>query len=297
MRGVADFLRPDVLAAVAGLDLRARFLAEGFLAGRHRSLVRGFSAEFDGHRRYTGSEPARAIAWTVWARTNRLYVREYRADTSLAGTLVVDASASMGYGPGPGTKLGYAVELAGALAYIMARQGDPVGLIVLGRERIEGLKPSARPGQLARLLRMLAGLRAEGAGSFADGVASSLPYVRRRGIVVLVSDLYPAGETSRYANIFSQLRSRGHDTIVFHVLDPDEVDLPFREETELVDAETGRTVAADPGSREAYRLRVESWRNDLARAAAERGVDYVPLRTDEPFTRALGSYLARRRGH
>jgi uncharacterized protein (DUF58 family) len=297
VRGVADYLRPEVLEAVGGLDLRAKFLAEGYLAGRHRSLARGFSAEFAGHGRYAGKEPARAIDWTVWARTGRLYVREYRADTSLAGTLVVDASASMGYGPGPVTKLRYAVELAGALGYIMARQGDPVGLLVVGRERVEGMKPSARPGQLARLLRALDGLRAEGRRSFVEAVESALPYLRRRGIVVLVSDLYPAGEAGRYARLFSQLRSRGHDTIVFHVLDPDEIRLPFREEIELVDSESGRTAVVDPEEIDAYRARVESWRAELGCEAAGRGVDYVPLDTGEPFGRALGSYLARRSGH
>ena len=104
LRNLGDHLRPETVEAVGSLDLRAKFLAEGFLAGTHRSLARGFSAEFAGHRRYAGREPARAVDWTVWARTNRLYVREFSADTSLNGTLIVDASASMGYGPGPVTK-------------------------------------------------------------------------------------------------------------------------------------------------------------------------------------------------
>ncbi len=293
----AGYLKPEALEAVGGLDLRARFLAEGYLAGRHRSISRGFSAEFAGHRRYAGREPARAIDWTVWARTNRLYVREFRADTSLNGMLVIDASASMGYGPGPVTKLSYATDLAGALAYIMARQGDPVGLLVLGRERIEGMKPSARPGGLVRVLRALAGLRAGGNLSFADGIEGALPYLRRRGIVVLASDFYPAAECGRYARIFSELRSRGHDVIVFHVLDVDEVRPPFPEEIDLVDSESGGTARLTHRAAGAYRARVEAWRAEMARAAAERGVDYVPLDTDLPFGPALASYLARRSGH
>ncbi|MHC5053734.1 MAG: DUF58 domain-containing protein [Planctomycetota bacterium] len=297
LRGVSDHLKPEAVEAVGGLDLRARFVAEGFLAGAHRSLSRGFSAEFAGHRRYAGREPARAVDWTVWARTNRLYVREFSADTSLTGTLVVDASASMGYGPGPVTKLRYAVDLVGALAYIMARQGDPVGLIALGRGGLDGVRPSARPGQLVRVLRALDGLHAEGSGSFADGLEAAFPYIRRRGIVVLASDLHPASDSGRWARLFAQLRSRGHDTIVFHVLDADEVRPPFGEPVELEDMETGRTAGLDPEGVEAYVRKVEEWRGGLARAAAARGVDYVPLDTGMPFGAALASYLARRAGH
>lgn len=297
LRGVSDHLKPEAVEAIGSLDLKAKFVAEGFLAGRHRSLARGFSAEFAGHRRYAGREPARAVDWTVWARTNRLFVREFSADTSLDGTLIVDASASMGYGPGPVTKLRYAIDLLGALAYIMARQGDPVGLLVLGRERLEGVHPSARPGQLVRVLRALDGLHAEGSGSFADGLSSAFTYIRRRGIVVLASDLHPASDIDRWARLFSQLRSRGHDTIVFHVLDADEVRPPFGEPVELEDMETGRTAGLDPEGVEAYVLKVQEWRGALARAAASRGVDYVPVDTSTPFGIALASYLTRRAGH
>lgn len=296
-RGVGGYLRPEAVEAVRGLDLKAKFVAEGYLAGRHRSLSRGFSAEFAGHRRYAGREPARLVDWTVWARTNRLYVREFSADTSLAATLVIDASSSMGYGPGPVTKLRYAVDLLGALAYIMARQGDPVGLLVLGRGRVDGVRPSARPGQLVRVLRALDGLHAEGGATFAEGFEASLPYIRRRGIVCLASDLHPASDAARWAGLFAQLRSRRHDAIVLHVLDADEVRPPFREPVELEDMETGRAAGFEPEAAEAYRGRVEAWRRALARAAAERGVDYVPLDTGTPFTRALASYLARRAGH
>jgi uncharacterized protein (DUF58 family) len=297
LRGVGDHLKPEAVEAIGALDLRAKFVAEGFLAGTHRSLARGFSAEFAGHRRYAGREPARAVDWTVWARTNRLFVREFSADTSLNGTLIVDASTSMGYGPGPVTKLRYAIDLVGALAYIMARQGDPVGLIVLGRGRVEGIRPSARPGQLVRVLRALDGLHAEGTGSFADGLTGAFPYIRRRGIVVLASDLHPASDTQRWARLFTQLRSRGHDTIVFHVLDADEVRPPFAERVELEDMETGRTAGLDPEGVEAYARKVEEWRGDLARAAAACGVDYVPIDTSTSFGIALASYLARRAGH
>lgn len=297
IRGARDHLKPEAVEAVGGLDLRAKFVAEGFLAGRHRSLSRGFSAEFAGHRRYAGREPARAVDWTVWARTNRLYVREFSADTSLTGTLIVDASASMGYGPGPVTKLRYAIDLVGALAYIMARQGDPVGLIVLGRGGLEGVRPSARPGQLVRVLRALDDLHAEGSDPFADGLEAAFPYIRRRGIVVLASDLHPASDADRWARLFSQLRSRGHDTIVFHVLDADEIRPPFGEPVELEDMETGRTVGFDPEGAEAYTRKLDEWRAGLARAASARGVDYVPLDTGTPFGVALASYLARRAGH
>jgi len=292
------YLRPEVLEAIGRLDLRAKTLAEGFLAGAHRSLHHGFSAEFAGHRRYAPGEPERAVDWTVWARTNRLYVRDYRADTSLAGTLIVDASASMGYGPGPVAKLRYVASLAGALAYLMSRQGDPVGLLVLGRRRVEGMKPSARPGQLVRVLRALDGLHASGDVPFAEGLERAFPYLRRRGVVVLAGDLHPASDVPRLSRAFAQLRSRGHDVIVFHVLDVDEVHLPFGAPVELEDMESGRRLSFDPGTAGlAHGERVRVWRDELARAAAARGVDYVPLDTGRPLGPALASYLARRSGH
>ncbi|MHC4252727.1 MAG: DUF58 domain-containing protein [Planctomycetota bacterium] len=297
VRGASDFLRPEILEAVKGLDLRARFAAEGFLSGRHRALTRGFSAEFAGHRRYAGREPVRAIDWTVWARTNRLYVKEFSADTSLAATLVVDASRSMGYGPGPTTKLRYACDLVAAIACVMSRQGDPVGVLALGRDRLEGVRPSARPGQLMRVLSFLDGLHPAGRTPFVEGLRKALPMLRRRGIVVLASDLYPVADGGAFATVLAQLRSRGHDVIVLHVLDPDEVVLPFREPVEFEDVESGRLVPAAPEVAEEYRRRVDAWRGGLARSAAARRVDYVPLETDTPFGRALASYLARRSGH
>jgi uncharacterized protein (DUF58 family) len=292
-----DYLRPEVLQAIGRLDLRARVLAEGFLSGAHRSLARGFSAEFAGYRRYVEGEPARYVDWVVWARTNRMYVREFRADSSLQGLLLVDASASMGYGPGPVTKLGYAVDLAGALAYIMSRQGDPVGVLALGRERIGGLRPSARQGQAIRVLQTLAALRAEGSVSFADSLDAVRPFLGRRGIIVLISDLHPSGDAGRLARALAGLRSRGHDVILFHVLDIDETRPAFAQPVELRDMETGATVRYDPRSAEAYARRVGEWRRELAALAAERGVDYVPLDTGTSFATALASYLARRAGH
>jgi len=295
--GIGDYLRPEILHAVGRMDLRARVLAEGFLAGTHRSLSRGFSAEFAGHRRYVDGEPVRDVDWVVWARTNRLYVREYRADSSLPGVLVVDASRSMGYGPGPVTKLSYAVDLAGAIAYIMSRQGDPVGLVGLGGERVTGLRPSARQGQLVRVLQSLAALRAEGNAHFVGSLEGARSYLGRRGIVVLLSDLHPAHDVARFARVLSGLRSRRHDVIVFHILDIDEVHPPFVEPVELEDMETGAVARFDPGGVEAYRETVESWRGTLARTCAERGADYVPLDTNMNFGTALSSYLARRSGH
>jgi len=296
VRGVADLLRPDVLAAVGRLDLRARILAEGFLAGRHRSLSRGFSAEFAGHRPYASGEPARAIDWTAWARTGRLYVRDFRADTSIEGTLVIDGSASMGYGPGGLTKLRYAADLCGAIAFLMSRQGDPAGLLVLGRERIEGLWPSARPGSLARLLQMLACLRAEGAVPFADSLRKALPYLRRRGIVALVSDFHPPADAPRIGRLVAQLRARGHDVILFHILDADELRPRFREPVELEDVETGRRARLDAERVRDYCALVDAWRAELARCCRERGAEYCPLDTGSSLGPALASWLERRAG-
>jgi uncharacterized protein (DUF58 family) len=296
-RGGYDYLKPEVLRAIGRMDLRARVLAEGFLAGLHKSLARGFSAEFAGHRRYVGGEPARAVDWTVWARTNRLYVREFRADSSLQGLLLVDVSSSMGYGPGPVTKLSYATDLAGGLAYMMSRQGDPVGLLTLGSERMTGLRPSARQGQLVRVLQTLSRLTAHGRADIATSLEAARPYLGKRSFVVILSDLHPPSSVDRLERAFSGLHSRGHDVIVFHILDMDEVRPPFAGPIELEDVETGRRARFDVEDLEPYRATLESWRSRLALIASEHRIDYVPLDTGTPFGGALSSYLARRSGH
>lgn len=294
--GTAELLRPEVLEAALGLDLRAKVLAEGFLAGLHRSILRGFSAEFAGHRRYASGEPSKAIDWTVWARTNKLYVREFQADTNIDCTLVVDASASMGYGPAGMTKLRYAVDLAGALAVIMARQGDPTGLIVLGRKRLEGLRPSAKPGSLMRLLGVLAGLRAEGDMPFAQALESALVYLRKRGLVALLSDFHPPSDAGKLLRLVAAMRAKGHDVILFHILDVDEIRPPFREDTELEDMETGRRATLLSRDISEYCSRIAAWRAELSHLSRACGADYVPLDTGCSLAGALASYLARRSG-
>lgn len=297
-----DLLRPEILREIDRFDLRVRFLAEGFLAGVHRSLRRGFSAEFASHRRYGPGDPVRTVDWAAWARTGRLYVKEFAADTSMNGFLVLDCSASMGYG-WPLSKLQYAACLAGALAYLMNRQGDPAAVLSVSRGKVRGDPPEGKPGALARAWGRLATLEARGSGAFAATFQRALAagrlsgLLRKRGLIALFSDLWPAGDLASVRRLISALRAKGHDMIVFHVLDSDETELPFRGELALEDMETGRSVVLSADEvRPRYRRRVAEWREELRRMSASLGADFVPLETSSPFGEALVRYLIRRAG-
>lgn len=312
MTPLARYLSPAIIAQVERLDLRARFIIEGYLAGRHRSSMHGFSVEFSEHRHYVPGDEPRSVDWKVFARTDRLFVRTYQAETQLACHVLVDRSASMGavgieplesasatstasqHAAGASlTKLEYAVSLAAALAYLLHRQRDALGLAVLG-DRLERMIPArARVDHLADVLAALSQLAPGGTTGVAAAIGDVLRHVPHRGLVILLSDLLtdPGG----ILEALHQVRFRGHDLIVMHVLDAAETSLPFRGPVVLEDPETGQQVTADADAvRPRYLAALAAWRSELASRLAGLRADYVPLDTAEPFDRALGRFLVRR---
>jgi uncharacterized protein (DUF58 family) len=285
------YLKPEVIRQVARLDLRAKFIIEGFIAGLHASPFHGFSVEFSEHRKYTAGDNIADIDWNVYAKTDRFYTKRFQAETNLTGYLVMDLSGSMGYTYRQElTKFEYAVSLAAALGYLMIHQQDPVGLIAFDQKVSQSLAPKSKRSQLANILSMLAKLKPEGETEIAKSLHQFAGMLRHKSLVMLFSDLLSEPEPIYKA--FHRLRHAGHDVIVFHILDEAEALFPFAGMLELEDNETHEKLEVDADSVKAdYLDAVNSFQGGFRKECQTARIDYVPLHTGMPFDKALMSYL------
>jgi uncharacterized protein (DUF58 family) len=288
------FLDPAVLARLGTMELKARTVVEGLLAGLHRSPYKGFSVEFAEYRQYLPGDDLSAVDWKVYARSDRHYIKRFEEETNLECHLLLDVSASMGYrGSAPLTKLEYGSVLAGSLAYLMNRQRDATGLIAFD-DRIRFRLPAAtRPGHLHALLLALERLE-PGAGSDAARPLNHLAEaLLKRSLVIVISDLLD--DAASVVRSLKHLRVRGTEVVVFQVLDPDELTFPFREAARFRDLETGARVMADPSAvRAGYLRELEALTETYRRELRGAGVDYLQLDTSQPLDLALLSYLSAR---
>lgn len=292
----ADLLAPQELAALGGLEFVARHVVEGFLAGLHRSPHRGFSVEFAEHRAYQPGDDLRYVDWRMYARSDRHYVKQFEEETNLRAYLLVDASASMAWSSSPGAlppKLWYAKQLSACLALLLLRQGDAVGLIGFDEKIRAHMGPRGGCRHWHDLLRALEPLEATGRTEAANALRDIAGRLPRRGLVVLCSDLLVDPESTRLALQF--LRHRGHEVLVFHILDPGELELPGDRDARFVDPETGEELPVSVAHlrneyREAVERAIEEWR----RALVPLGIDYTLLETDQPLVHALRTYLRKR---
>jgi uncharacterized protein (DUF58 family) len=296
MPSAEQYVLPDVARRVGRLDLKAKFIVEGFLAGLHDSPYRGFSLEFAEHRRYTAGDDPKDLDWTAWAKTDRLYIRTYRAETNLAAYLLVDTSRSMAYaGPGGGaTKLEYATSLAAALGYLLVRQRDTVGLGLVGDGLNRLIRPRAGRRQLVRVLTELAHAGGEGPTGLAEGLHAVARRVRRRSLMIVLSDL--VDDLGPVMTALRHLKHGGHDIIVFQILDAAERDLDADGPVILEDPETGTRVETDADDiRAAYRQSVTAFVSQCERGVRQVGGDFASLTTSTPFDKALGRFLTDRK--
>ncbi len=291
------FLDPELLARVGSLELLARAVVEGFMSGLHRSPYTGFSTEFTEYRQYNAGDDLRYLDWRLLARTDRYFIKKYRADTNTQCHLLVDTSASMSYAHESSvTKLQYAQFLAASLAYLLNRQQDAVGLIAFADKVHTHVPARNRTGHMRTIFGNLSMLEAGGETHLAESLHQLAEILTRRGIVVIISDFYDQSE--RLQEAFQHLRFKGHDLVAFHVLDQNELDFNFSEPVLLLeDAETQEQMPVLPdvvmsGYRERMRQHVE----DMRRCAAANHVDYEMLTTKQPLDFALFSFLSRRAG-
>jgi len=288
------FLDPAVLAGISGLDLIAKTVVEGFLAGLHRSPNFGFSQEFEEYRAYSPGDDLRHVDWNVYARTERAYLKRYRGETNTSTVVLLDASASMGFGAKV-TKFDYAKYLASSLIYLAHLQRDSAGLITFHDEVSNFVRPTSRQGQLMRLLHAIGEAELGKRTNFERPFFELQQFMKRRGVTALISDFYENPET--VVKTVEPLRFRGNELILFHVLDPREIDLKLDDGALLVDMETGEALESTPDyAKTEYRQKMQEHIEQLKTKAQAAGIDYFLLRTDRPLDEALREYLTIRQG-
>ena len=296
MGSAEQYLKPEVVQQVQRLDLKARFIVEGFIAGLHDSPYHGFSVEFSEHRKYVPGDDIRMIDWGVYAKTDRYYIKKYQAETNLDAYLLVDTSASMAYGSeGYMTKLEYAICLAASLGYMMIHQQDSVGLVVFGEKIRQWLPPKSKRSHLVNILATLANTEAGGETGLAAVLNDVALRVRKRGLIILFSDLL--AEPGPVTDALHHLKFRGHDLIIFNIFDVAEVTFPFDGQVRFTDPESSLHVDTNPQSiKSAYltqiRNFIEAYRRDVMSVQA----DFVSVDTSMTFDKALISYLINRQG-
>lgn len=290
------FLDPAVVSRLGTLDLKARLVVEGFISGLHRSPFHGFSVEFVEHRPYMPGDPLKSVDWKVFAKRDRFYVKQYEDETNLRAHLVLDHSASMGYVSKPGalSKLEYARALAASLAYLMLQQQDGVGLLTFA-EKVERFVPArARRSHLDVLLRELDAVAPGGSTALPASLHHLAERIRRRGLVILFSDLLAPPE--EVLSGLAHFRHRHHEVLVFHILDPAEWTFDFDQPATFVDSETGEEVALEPWEvRQGYKQRLDAWAERYRTECRRSQIDYVALDTQTPYDQALYRYLEKRR--
>ncbi|QDV63516.1 hypothetical protein V7x_27380 [Crateriforma conspicua] len=292
MPGSKRYLRPEVTGRIRRLELTARRVVEGFLSGMHRSPYFGQSIEFLQHRQYVPGDEIRHIDWKVYARQDRLHIKQYEEETNLRLQLVVDRSASMAYGDGDSNKFDYSASIAASLAYLALRQKDATGLYTFDTAVRDSITARSNQQQLARMLALLESVGADGRTdlkSVAMEIAQTIP---RRGLVVVISDLLGVDSLLEGLQVF---RARGHDVALFHVLHDHEVDFQFDGATRFEGLETDQILNCNPRAlREGYLEALNEFLESTRRACGRLQIDYMLTRTSEPLDAVLAKFLSTR---
>ena len=290
------FLDPATLSSISGLDLIAKTVVDGFVAGLHRSPDFGFSQEFAEYRAYSEGDDLRHVDWNVFARTDKCFLKRYRGETNSQLLILLDTSASMAYGSQDVHKLDYARFVAASLCYMANLQRDAAGLIIFDEDVKNYVAPSTRQGQLFRLLHAIEKAEPGTHTDFAKPFVHFQNFLHRRGIVVVISDFYEQPDT--IVKTVEPLRYRGNEVILFHVLDPQELKPKFREPVLLFDMENNANAleVSPEYARHEYRQKIDAHVEALGSAARGAGMDYFLMNTERPLDEGLREYLAVRRG-
>jgi len=285
-----SYLDPKTLDRIKRLDIRARLVVEGFVTGQHRSPYHGFAVEFATHREYAPGDDLRHIDWKVWSRSDRLYIKEYEEETNLRCTVLLDASKSMQYG-GAWRKYDHAATAAASLAYLLQQQQDAVGLVTFSTKVQKNLPASTHPNHLKLMLHELEQTQPDDKTDVERVFPELAQQLRRRGLVVLISDLFLPAAT--LAQSLQQFRLRKHEVIVFHVMHADELTFPFDDNTLFRGLEEPVQLHAEPRAlKKSYLAAVERFLAETRKTCASAGVDYVLVNTHEPLDAVLSGYLA-----
>jgi len=289
----SKYYDPQKLSRIKNLQLLARSVVEGYISGLHRSPFKGFSAEFAEYREYMPGDDLKHFDWKVFARSDKRYVRQYEEETNLTCTLLLDASGSMAFGSDSLTKFDYACFLAAALSYLMILQRDQVGLVLFDEQLRTHMPASNSPAHLKNILELLQSVEPAGETALAACLHSVAQRIRRRGLVIVISDLID--EPDAVMNALNHFRHNRSEVIAFNVYDPAERELPYGGLVDFLDLETGRKMQVRPDViRRAYRDRFEQFVRRYREGCALSRVDYQFVTTDVPFELMLAAYLNRR---
>lgn len=292
--GISNFLSPQELQRLGRMTIQSRYVVEGTLSGRHRTHLKGASSEFADHRAYVPGDDPKHLDWKVLGRTDRYYIRRYEDETNLRVYLVVDRSASMGYTSGPVMKYRYACKLAAAIGYVVVKVRDSVGLYLYSNriDRQAGARNSF--AHLNNLLKSLSENQPASTTQTAKTLHQIAEAVRRRALIVLFSDLLD--DPPEIIRALAHFRKQHHDVIIFHILDPTELDFTFKRGAQFVDLETGETIVADPRSMaDAYRKVFGEFLEQYRQPCAEMNIDYRLVRTDQDAAMFVRSFLEERK--
>jgi uncharacterized protein (DUF58 family) len=294
-RDSAKFLQPEQISRISRLEVRAREIVEGFLSGLHRSPYYGQSVEFVQHREYVPGDDFRRIDWKAWSKTDKYYIKQYEEDTNLRTLLLVDVSESMNYGSGAMTKYDYACTVAAALSYLLLRQSDAVALTTFDNAIRSRVPPRSRQSHLHSIVEALQ-TQKPGSKTGLDRLLAQVANEQSlKGMIILISDLFV--DPQELDKGLSLLRHRGHDVLVFHILDDEELDFDFSGTTKFEGLEAAGDVVCDPRAlREGYLAALTQFLDTTRRNCARRLIDYQTIRTSEHLDAALAHYLNHRIG-
>ena len=289
------FLDPQVLAGISELGLVAKTVVDGFISGLHRSPDFGFSQEFAEYRAYTPGDDLRHVDWNVFARTERMFLKRFHGETNTQVTLMLDTSASMGYTSHKITKLDYARFIAASIAYLANQQRDAAGILIFDDDIRNYVRPSSRTGQFMRLTHAIEHASIGSCTDFVKPFQHIQEFLKRRGILLVLSDFYEDPEL--VIRTLEPLRFKGNELILFHVLDPQEIEPKLGESVLLVDMETQEAMEVSPDyAKTEYREKMGAHIEKLKSKAQSAGIDYFQLRTDRPLDEAMREYLTVRQG-
>lgn len=287
------FLHPEAIKRISRLDLRAQHIVEGFLSGMHRSPYFGQSVEFLQHREYAAGDDLRHVDWKVWARQDRLYIKQFEEDTNMRVNLLVDVSSSMAYGDGHLNKYQYAATIATSLAFLILKHQDAVGCMTFDDKVRAKIQTLSKRTQLASIIQSLNVNEPKDKTDLENIFLQAAETYPRRGMMIVVSDLF--GDVSATMKGLRLLRQRGHDVLVFHVMDDDELEFPFTGPTRFEDMESETRLNCNPKAlREGYLEALRDFLDEVRRECAKNAIDYALVKTSDPMDAVLAQFLSRR---
>ena len=287
-------LSPEIISRLNNLSLKARYVVEGFMVGLHKSPYHGFSVEFSEHRAYGAGDEIRHVDWKLWGKTDRYFVKQYEEETNLKAYLLIDQSLSMNYASNKISKLEYAKLISASLGYLMLKQQDAVGLTLFDDRIRVNIPARSKRSHLNVILSKMEKIKAGPETHMAPVLHSTAEVIKKRGLIILISDLFDNQE--EVLSGLQHFRYKGHEVIVFHIMDPQEMKLDFSQRTRFRDMESGEEIITDPWHiQKDYQRDMEQFCDNYKIQCRQNNIDYIQLATDSPLDMALSEYLLKRK--